>query len=57
MKLHPTHVSRVDSFLQDHVGELIAPPASIERYHEIGPYVSQDIEVGVHVCVYYSTVR
>jgi hypothetical protein len=46
IKLHPTHVSRVDAILETHMGELLAPPASLERFNEIGPFVSQDIEVG-----------
>jgi hypothetical protein len=47
IKLHPTHVSRVDAILETHMGELLAPPASLERFNEIGPFVSQDIEVGI----------
>jgi hypothetical protein len=51
IKLHPTHVSRVDAILETHMGELLAPPASLERFNEIGPFVSQDIEVGSWCCV------
>jgi hypothetical protein len=45
VKLHPTDSAKADDFITRHVGQLIAPPATLERYEEIGPYVSQDIEV------------
>ena len=47
MKLHQTDSSRADEFIEKHIGELIAPPASYERYQEIGPYVTKDIEVSI----------
>jgi hypothetical protein len=45
VKLHPTDSAKADDFIARHVGQLVAPPATLERYEEIGPYVSQDIEV------------
>eukprot|EP01032_Pedospumella_encystans_P012834 gene12834-14817_t len=45
VKLHVTQTVKVEDFIQKHVGELVLPPASLERYNEIGPYSSQDLEI------------
>jgi len=45
LKLHPTSAVKADDVIQRHVGDLLAPPATLERYKEIGPFVSQDVVI------------
>lgn len=45
VKLHSTTAEKADEIVQKHLGTLLLPPASVERYNEIGPYVTQDLEV------------
>lgn len=45
MKLHQTSTERADEFLQKHIGELIYPPNSIERFQELGPWEPREFEI------------
>ena len=47
LKLHQTESTRADSFLKDHVGKLIFPPATYHRVEEVGPYESIEFEVSI----------
>lgn len=43
--LHPTDHTKADGLIERHLGGLLNPPATIERYNAIGPYTTQDVEV------------
>jgi ribosome biogenesis GTPase A len=38
VKLHPTRIEKAQEFVEKHVGDLVAPPATVERLHELGPF-------------------
>mmetsp|Transcript_20334 Transcript_20334/g.45212 ORF Transcript_20334/g.45212 Transcript_20334/m.45212 type:complete len:280 (+) Transcript_20334:779-1618(+) len=45
VQMHPTDASKAAEFVQKHVGGLISPPASLERLEQLGPFVSQELEI------------
>lgn len=45
VKLHLTDHTRADDFLAAHIGKLIFPPASKERFDELGPFVETIVEL------------
>jgi hypothetical protein len=53
VKLHPTDSSRVEEFLEKHVGGLIGPPDSPERLAELGPFEDHSFEVRKSRCCHF----
>eukprot|EP01040_Poterioochromonas_malhamensis_P000552 gene552-591_t len=45
IKIHQTNQSKADSFIEKHIGSLIFPPHSLERYQALQPFHSVDLEV------------
>jgi hypothetical protein len=45
IKLHVTDQNRADEYLKKHIGNLIFPPATLERLEAIGPFVESIVEV------------
>lgn len=45
IKLHVTDHNRADEYLKKHIGNLIFPPATLERLEAIGPFVESIVEV------------
>lgn len=48
IKIHKTRIEKADNFIQTHMGKLIFPPESYERYEQLGPYESTifDVRIG-----------
>ena len=45
VKLHPTDSLRAQDFISKHLGVLLSPPHSLERYNELGPFKESFFEV------------
>lgn len=45
IKLHPTDSSKAHEFIQSHIGTLLTPPASLERYQALGEFETHDITI------------
>lgn len=45
--LHPTDATRVQPYLETHIGKLINPPDSMERVQALGEQVSEEFEVSI----------
>ena len=43
--IHPTQTAKVEEMLQKHAGQMLAPPASVERLEELAPFVETRFEV------------
>ena len=49
--LHPTATAKAEDFLAKHVGELVTPPASLDRLEEIGPFREEVTESALALAV------
>ena len=38
VKLHPTRIEKAQEFVEKHIGDLVAPPATVERLRDLGPF-------------------
>jgi hypothetical protein len=45
IKLHPTDSARADEFIQNHIGGMLTPPLTLERYKELGEFEQHEIVV------------
>lgn len=45
VKLHYSDELKAESYLERHTGELVAPPASPQRWKEIGPFKTTTFEL------------
>jgi hypothetical protein len=52
VQMHPTDASKAADFVVKHVGGLISPPHSLERLEALGPFVSQELEVGLNTKIH-----
>ena len=43
--IRPVAIDKVDSFIEKHVGELLQPPESKERYLQLGQFTSHEFSV------------
>jgi hypothetical protein len=45
IKIHLTNASKATSIAEAHMGKLIFPPMSYERWKQLGPFESIDFDV------------
>jgi len=45
VKLHPTDAVNAENFLSKHIGTLVTPPLTQERYQELGPFKDSYFEI------------
>jgi 30S ribosome assembly GTPase len=45
VKLHVTDATKAENFINDHIGNLIFPPQTLQRLEALGPYKVVDLEI------------